>query len=101
MLLWDQKFYRIKVVLKNGSYSYSKIISVKRNQNKRFNLVVSPSPFNDKLKLSFYCDKDQEIQISLIDLQGRVLVTEKLNGFKGSNKGEFNYLSSLSKSVYF
>ena len=94
-----QQFYRIKVVLKDKNYSFSKILVVKGNLNEFFKLETSS--FSNKIKIDFNSGKEQAVQLSLVDLCGRVLITRKLNCLKGNNQCELNNLSSLSKSVYF
>jgi hypothetical protein len=93
------KFYRIKMVMKDGHYTYSKIISVKRNSRNRLNLEASS--FSDKIKFSFYSDKEEELQLGLIDMYGRILVKKKLACTTGNNSFEIDNLSSFSKAVYF
>lgn len=99
--LTDHIFYRIKVKLKNGSFAYSKIISVNDHQQKHFNLSASPSPFQETLHLSLHSDKDRQIVLNLRDLSGRILRTKKLICTRGDNQYNWQNLSALSKAVYY
>ena len=94
-------FYRIKIVMKNGNYSYSKIVTVDKQQEKHFGLTAFPSPFNQTLQLSVYSDKEQQLELSLVDLYGRKLLTRTWNCARGDNKWKWANLPALSKSVYF
>jgi hypothetical protein len=100
-LLAGSRFYRIKIVLKNGNYSYSKIATVHNQPEKHFSLTAFPTPFNQTLQLSVYSDKDQQIELSLVDLYGRKLLTRKWNCAPGDNEWEWDNLPALNKSVYF
>jgi hypothetical protein len=100
-LLPGSRFYRIKMVMKTGNYLYSKIVTVNNDQKKHFSLAASPSPFNQTLQLSVYSDKDQQVELSLVDLYGRKLLTRKWDCAPGDNQYEWNNLPALSKSVYF
>ena len=95
------RFYRIKIVMENGNYSYSKIVTVNNPGEKHFSLTAFPTPFNEKLQLAAYSDKEQQIELSLVDLYGRKLLTKKWDCAPGDNQYEWNILPALSKSVYF
>lgn len=94
-------YYRIKVIIKDGSFAYSKIISVNNHQTIHFNLNASPSPFQQALRLSLHSDKERQIVLNLLDLYGRKLLTEKWNCTKGENQFEWKNLSFLHKSAYY
>ena len=94
-------FYRIKIIMKDGSFAYSKIITVNGHHQKHFNLSVSPMPFDHTLHLSISSDKDRQIVLNLLDANGRKLFSRKWNCTKGENKYEWQSLSSLGKSVYY
>jgi hypothetical protein len=95
------RFYRIKIVMENGDYSYSKIVTVHNQQEKHFSLTAFPIPFNQTLQLSVYSDKERQVELSLVDLYGRKLLSKKWNCAPGDNQYEWDNLPALSKSVYF
>lgn len=94
-----ESFYRIKIVKKDGNHSYSKILSVKTTLKNH--LKLKSTSFNDKINFNFYCDKKEVIQMSLTDLFGRTLVTQKIECSPGNHSYEINNLSFLSRSFYF
>ncbi len=100
-LLSDRVFYRIKIIMDDGSSAYSRIISVNDHQQKHFSLSASPSPFQQELQLSIHSDKDRQVELNLLDLYGRKLLTRKWNCASGDNQYEWQNLSSLRKSVYY
>lgn len=100
-LLRGRRFYRVQSVMKNSHSSYSKIVSANSRSQKRFNLTASPVPFSQTLQLSVFSDKARQIELSLLDLYGRKLFTQKWSCARGYNQCEWNHLPALSKSVYF
>lgn len=95
------KYYRIKVVTPDGKNYYSKILPVKKDDSKLFNLVATPSPFTSGFNVSFYSDTDQVIRLSIVDMYGRAVNTRQLQ----TNRGRYNFtvdgLNGLSQGVYF
>ncbi|MGN6493644.1 MAG: T9SS type A sorting domain-containing protein [Agriterribacter sp.] len=95
------KYYRIKVVTPDGKNYYSKILPVKKDDSKLFNLVATPSPFTSGFNVSFYSDTDQVIRLSIVDMHGRAVNTRQLQ----TNRGRYNFtvdgLNGLSQGVYF
>jgi hypothetical protein len=94
-----EKFYRIKVIKKDGNHSYSKILSVKTTP--KSHLKLKSTSFSDKINFNFYCDKNEVIQLGLVDLYGRTVVTKKIECSSGNHSYELNNLSFLSRSLYF
>jgi len=95
------KYYRIKVVKQSGGITYSEILFVKQNNNHLFNLVAAPSPFNDKITVSFYSDTQQNVHLSLVDIFGRNVHNRELQCAPGAYTVSLDALQGLSKGVYF
>ncbi|HEX5023698.1 MAG TPA: T9SS type A sorting domain-containing protein, partial [Agriterribacter sp.] len=96
-----QRFYRVKIVSDTGRFSYSKLLPVKNSSDTQFNLLLSPNPFNDKINISFYSDKRQTIQFSIIDMQGKIIMTKQLDCTPGRYSYQMGGLLPLSSGVYF
>jgi hypothetical protein len=95
------KYYRIRVVTLDSQVSYSKILSVRKNDGNGFNLLAAPSPFSDKLEISFFSDSKQNVQLSVVDMYGRTLQTHRLQCLPGKYNYSMEGLSGLSSGVYF
>jgi hypothetical protein len=95
------KYYRIRVVTLDSQVSYSKILSVRKNDGNGFNLLAVPSPFSDKLEISFFSDSKQNVQLSVVDMYGRTLQTHRLQCLPGKYNYSMEGLSGLSSGVYF
>lgn len=95
------KYYRIKIVTHNSQVYYSKILSVRKNNGNAFNLLAAPSPFKDKLVISFYSNIKQDVQLSITDMYGRKLQTHLLQCLPGKYNYSIDGLGGLSSGVYF
>jgi hypothetical protein len=95
------KYYRIRVVTLDSQVYYSKILSVRKNDGNGFNLLAAPSPFSDKLEISFFSNTKQNVQLSVVDMYGRTLQTHQLQCLPGKYNYSMEGLSSLSSGVYF
>lgn len=98
-----EAYYRLKQVDTDGTFSYSDVKkvnwSINNSQNEAL-FVAYPNPFTDILTLDFSLDKAENIEISLIDMTGRIIKTISQSFRKGSHKVELNYLQSLAQGSY-
>ena len=68
-------FYRIAAIENNGKTAYSEIVFVNGKSNSNFALI--PKLYNNNLVLDL--PNNQQQQISIIDLSGRVMITGSIN----------------------
>ena len=68
----EQVYYRLKTVMIDGSVVYSdiKVLSI---ENKHQGISLAPNPARSYLTLRFYLDKSSDIQLILMDNNGRRL----------------------------
>ena len=93
----SKNFYRIKQVDKNGSYSYSKTISVTIDEATS-SWVVYPNPTTDKVNL--FCNANyNNMTINVYDAVGKVVYSQTR---EKALKGEIVTvsLSNLAKGIY-
>jgi carboxypeptidase T len=91
-------YYRIKQVLKDGKYNYSKVVTVVYNPGK-VNLVLYPNPVADKLGIKISNTKTETIGITITDTYGRVIKEEKALVNAGNNEIKLN-VSNLAAQAY-
>jgi hypothetical protein len=96
-----EQYYRIRIVTLDSQVYYSKILSVRKNDGNGFNLLAAPSPFSDKLEISFFSNTKQYVQLSVVDMYGRTLQTHRLQCLPGKYNYSMEGLSGLSSGVYF
>lgn len=94
-----KNFYRLKMIDKDGSYSYSKVIAM---NNKASNVIIStfPNPFVSNINLQWNSSKNEMVVAKLISSTGKLLYTETKFVQKGINTINFNGLSSLPNGIY-
>lgn len=98
-----EAYYRLKQIDNDGKFSYSDIKKVNWSIDNSKNgglFVAYPNPFTDILMLDFSLDKSENIEISLIDMTGRIIKTISQSYSKGNHKVELNYLQNLAKGSY-
>lgn len=92
-----QNFYRIKQVDKDGSASYSKIITVVINRN--FNVTVYPNPATDKLFIKTSGRERDKIRLQLLDVHSRKAYERDHVLNKGENELTIS-IENLKKQYY-
>ena len=86
-------FYRVAAIENNGKITYSEIVFVNGKANNNFTLI--PKLYNNNLVLDL--PNNQQQQISIVDLSGRVMIT-------GSVKNQYQYqldITSFPKGSYY
>jgi uncharacterized repeat protein (TIGR01451 family) len=91
------RFYRLKIVQKGGSSSYSAII---RLNLQHADIQILPNPFDKELNLQFQLKTAEPVRIRLIDFTGREVYTtiEKLS--PGHHSLNLTLPSGLGKGMY-
>ena len=91
-------YYRLKMIDKDGKFTYSAIKSV--NNNGSFDVSVYPNPVKNILTLNFNTEKVTDIQIEIVNVDGKKLQTKKVQLPYGSSIQTMN-VAALSKGTYF
>ncbi len=65
------------MVDKDGSYTYSKVVAVTLNDNRK-SLIVFPNPVKETLFVQFVSTKAEKLVLQVTDLQGRILQQENM-----------------------
>jgi Secretion system C-terminal sorting domain len=92
-------FYRIKIIEKNGSASYSKILLLKNANNAE--IKIWPNPFAEKININYIALKIEDVAIKVTDLSGRIVMQENLKMQKGNNQFNLPMEMSLPSGIYF
>jgi Secretion system C-terminal sorting domain len=91
-------YYRIKSVDRDGSYSYTDVIAVRISTKAKFEVLGNP--FNNSLTMRYTVPQTGKLQISLVDMQGRVMRKEQLIASTGTGTYTINNLSALTAGTY-
>ena len=81
-------YYRLKLVDVNGSFSYSKVISV--NFSTSYPLFIYPNPIRDALKVKLSLSRAQNLQIDITDMNGRSVYKKSRLAEAGTGEFEIN-----------
>ena len=90
-------FYRLKMVDRDNSVSYSAIRSLRNGGATSLNLY--PNPAHDMLNLEFSAAKAGKVELSIIDLSGRIIKTSNLQILQGMNTMKYQ-IPDLQPGTY-
>jgi Secretion system C-terminal sorting domain len=93
-------FYRLKIVSNDGSFEYSKIVVIRMGSNAQLITKVSPNPFTSKVNIAFTLTHNTMVDVRIVDLSGKVVLTKLMKGLKGSNILTLNDLENLQAAMY-
>jgi len=94
-------YYRLVQVDKDGKSNFSKIILIKGKQIAALTLnAVYPNPAREKLSLAISSPVNSKIDISIVDLTGKILRRQAFPIMKGGNNVEMQ-TASLAAGTYF
>jgi hypothetical protein len=94
-------YYRLMQVDKDGRSNYSNVILVKGNLVKALSLnAVYPNPAKDKLNLIVSSPVNNNINVIITDLAGKIIQRQSFSIIEGGNNLGFD-VSSMSAGTYF
>lgn len=91
-------YYRIKLVDKEGQFSYSNTITIRRSTIS--DLRPWPNPFTDAFSLSLESPASGQVTLRLINASGKVQAQQKASLVKGNNQLSLTGLGQLPKGIY-
>ena len=96
----DIIYYRLKMYDKDHVAEYSKTL-VFRSKSAGGNAIrIISNPVKDKLTLSFSSSVNQAVDMKVYDMNGRMLMTEKLTVYEGTNLVSLPLTSSFKAGFY-
>ena len=93
-------YYRLQQVDLDGRASFSNTIAVKIAKDNQI-ASVSPNPFVSYLNVTMEWSKSEVITARILNIQGKEVVTKKLQVVKGANNLKVDDLSNLPSGSYF
>jgi hypothetical protein len=96
----DTIYYRLRIIDKDGSETYSKTVSVTLSGSVAVGFKVYPNPAKDQLFIAFNTQNTSKAEIYITDILGRLVYSNTLNNNVGNNVKAVN-ISALSKGEYF
>ncbi|MBI5856458.1 MAG: T9SS type A sorting domain-containing protein [Sphingobacteriales bacterium] len=91
-------YYRIKSVNMDGSYLLSEIVLIKISNKGKFEVLGNP--FDQSLTVRYTVAQPDKLEVSLLDLQGRLLKSKELMAGTGTGTFTISELGDLSAGIY-
>lgn len=95
-----ESFYRIKMIDENGQYTYSKTLKISFAGSVLAIDNIYPSVCSNTVNLLISSNRATHLQLTIMDMTGRVSKTQNLTIVAGSNTYSLD-VSALSKGQYF
>jgi hypothetical protein len=96
----DLLYYRLKQVDFDGTYTYSTIVKVNNTSDVSATLSLYPNPYTSELTVSF-TSTDGNATIDMMDIQGKVVMSQVMQTKAGINTFPVNKASALQSGIYF
>lgn len=91
-------YYRLKMVDKDGQFSYSRIVTIRSGA--RTDIVVAGNPFVNEIKLTLTSRNNDIVTLSLFDAAGKRLLQRRFTVNAGVNRLKLDDLQSLPRGNY-
>ena len=92
-----RSFYRLKLIDRDGKFSYSKIVSVKLPSDNKF--TISPNPAKDNILLQFSKTITGKSTVEITDVSGKVMLQKTVEASGGSMSVSTSTLPSGTYTV--
>ena len=94
-------YYRLKSVDKDGKFTYSKVVALRRDDKLFSYISVVPNPIingNGIIKINTTSNGTADIKV--VDFAGRIVMLQKINLFEGVNVLPISNIRQLASGVY-
>jgi uncharacterized repeat protein (TIGR01451 family) len=96
----DRFFYRLRMADIDGRVTYSPVQELRRNEVLVNAIVISPNPVNSSIANAYISfEKDTDARLSIIDMQGRQVISRQQKINKGHTIVPFDIMT-LKKGMY-
>lgn len=68
--------------------------------NNEMDFSIYPNPFFGEINLKYYLPKDSEVEITLIDMLGKVITNQIFNDLSGNHSKFLNIDDAISQGIY-
>jgi hypothetical protein len=94
------RYYRYKIVFKDGGFRYSAIVSVAPEGYPNHILQVYPSPTTGPVNVRFSSFKNQKVTLQVVDNTGNIVAQKEMTAVIGPNMVSCD-ISKVIKGVYY
>jgi hypothetical protein len=93
-------FYRLKTISISGKMEYSKTVIILLDKKGVFVTGILPNPFVNEINIGIDAPRVGKINVSLVDMTGRVLHRREIRVLKGFSTQTVDKLGQLGRGVY-
>lgn len=95
-------YYRLKMVDADGTFKYSKIILIRKDQKTLPGITINPNPLvsGSTATVRFEVQAKSIVTFRVIDMSGRVLLSQQNNVAEGINSVSVNNFERLQPGTY-
>ncbi len=95
-------YYRLKMVDIDGHFKYSNIVAIRKDK-KASDLIINPNPViagTNKATANFTVTSNTKVIFNVIDMSGKVVLTQQNTVSQGNNSVTINNLDRLQSGMY-
>jgi hypothetical protein len=97
----DKIMYRLRILARRSLDDfYSRIILVQSKIKTDDNIRIMENPVRDRLFFNYNSAKEQQADIKIYSLTGKILFNQKISGFKGNNLITIPLSSIFTRGIY-
>jgi hypothetical protein len=96
----DKVMFRLKMFDDGQEINYSRILVFQPKSNNSTQLKVYGNPVNDKLTFSYTSTAAQPADVRVYDMNGRIIMSQKVNSLEGSNMMSLPLSSTFKTGMY-
>ena len=95
-------YYRLKMVDVDGTFKYSNIILIRKNQQTIIGMSINPNPIvsGGMATVRFEAYVSKVVQFNIVDMTGRVVLKQQNNVTEGINSIAITHLDRLQPGMY-
>ena len=95
-------YYRLRMIDIDGRFSYSNVIMIRRDENKTSGISFIPNPVisDQTAMIRFSSATNKTADLKVVDMTGKVLLSQQNKIFEGTNSISINNLGKLKPGLY-
>lgn len=96
-------YYRLKLVSKDGKYTYSNVVLVGTSDNAVVaaqTLKITPNPIGTVMEVTCTVPNSGPVELQLLDITGAALIRQKYTANKGTNTFKVPISKGLAQGMY-
>lgn len=95
-----QVFYRLKLIDKEGEFTYSIVKMIKPVAFENTEILVLPNPYMERLSVNFKAEEYNKAEVRLINMSGKIIASALATVSKGMNTIQLTNLNSKASGLY-